>query len=110
MLMNAGAELNAFDVFNNTVLHHASMNGIFYLIDNDKGHANIVELLLSRPSIDIFKKNCNNKTALETAANSNVMKCFKNYFSTNKIKAKEGNKVVIHKLEEKNIKSVFKIE
>lgn len=67
-------------------------------------------MLLSRPSIDIFKKNFNNKTALETSANSDVMKCFKNYFSNNKKKAKEDNKVVIHKLEEKNIKSVFKIE
>ena len=66
--------------------------------------------MLSRPSIDIFKKNCNNKTALDTATTSDVMKCFKNYFSNNQKKAKEGNKVVIHKLEEKNIKSVFKIE
>ena len=30
--MNAGAELNAFDMFNNTVLHHAAMNGINYCL------------------------------------------------------------------------------
>ena len=36
--MNAGAELNSFDIFNNTVLHQAAMSGInfYYYYFNKK--------------------------------------------------------------------------
>lgn len=47
LLINAGAEINNTDIDNNTALHFATT----------KGHVNVVELLLKRPSIDIFKKN-----------------------------------------------------
>lgn len=63
-LITAGADVNAVDKYMNTPLHYA-------VISEEK---RITEILLKKPSINIHKKNVDNKTALELVSNERMLR------------------------------------
>ena len=63
-LLTAGADLNAIDRYMNTPLHYA-------VISEEK---RIIEILLKKPSINIHKKNVDNKTAFELVSNERLLR------------------------------------
>ena len=78
------------------------MNFIF------SGHKNIVELLLQRPSLDLSKKNNDNKTAIELSLNDEIKHVFKVFLSEKTLSnAKSGQRVQIYETKNDHVKKMF---
>lgn len=75
-----------------------------YVID----HKRIVQLLLSRPSLDLDIKNNDNKLAYDLAANSEIKRIFEAFIAEkNILNSNFTKKVTIHNTKAESIQKMF---
>lgn len=98
LLINSGANLNATDMFNNTPLHYAAQNGknsnvFVWKLKKFLGSKSIVEILLSRPSLNLSIKNNDNQLAFELAESWEVKQLFEAFLLEKKLINSKTNKL-----------------
>ena len=111
LLINSGVDINSKDLYNNTSLHYASQNGLTFLLlklQHSIGHKKIVQLLLSKPSVDMNIKNNDYRLAYDLASSQEIRKLFEKITAEKKLlNSKFEQKVTIHTTKTENVQKMF---